>query len=96
MKQRRNHQDVFDHQAQAVCHNHLNGSAHCLECGGPCVIRDATQAALTCIVRGIIAMAEINHSPIPHYLTRILQEHGVNVEAMRVAAKEAAVLPRRA
>jgi hypothetical protein len=81
----------FDHEAKPVLHNHLNGSAHCLECQGRCTITDPTQAALTSIVRELIDTYNYTHQPFPQTVASILGRHGIEVEAMLKAAKEGEV-----
>ena len=71
----------FNHAARAVFHDHMNGSATCVECGGPCRLTDATQAAYTSLVRSICESIEHGQA-IPYQVVKTLARNGVDVSRL--------------
>ena len=51
LKRRPVSEPVFNHHAQGIAHNHMQGSSNCVECAGECKLTDPTQQAYTCLIR---------------------------------------------
>jgi len=73
----------FDHAAIGVAHNHLQGSAHCVECLGPCQLTDPTQSAYTGLIRALLESEVYGHGKMPYQAEWFLKEHGIDVDALR-------------
>jgi len=73
----------FDHKAIGIAHNHMQGSAHCVECGGACQITDPTQTAYTGLIRALFESEVWGNHKIPYQAERFLREHGIDVDAFR-------------
>ncbi len=75
---------TFNHAAIAICHNHIHGSAHCIECAGPCKLLEQTAQALTCIARSLVECAELGEQ-ISWRVKRAFKNHGIDLDAMAKA-----------
>ena len=93
---------VFNHHAQGIAHNHMQGSSNCVECAGPCRLTDPTQAAYTGLIRVLFEVEDhekglwMSGNPgfkIPYRVERFLWDHGIDVERFRKDAKTGIVLP---
>lgn len=83
---------TFDHKAIPVFHDHLEGSAHCIECQGPCRLTDPTQQALTSLVRALFEAEArgFKPDPIPYRIQQWFEGRGIDVNKFREHARAAA------
>ena len=86
-------QPVFNHHAQGIAHNHLQGSSNCVECAGPCRLTDPTQQAYTSLIRVLFEVEDHGGWKIPYRVEKFLWDHGIDVERFRKDAKGGIVLP---
>ena len=96
MNRRKLSQMVFNHHAHGIAHNHMQGSANCVECCGQCQITDPTQQAYTCLIRLLFDLEETDRNywmagklgfRIPYRVEKFLWDHGIDVDKFRADAK---------
>lgn len=71
----------------AVVHDHFDGSAHCVECGGDCMLKGSDFLA-TQLVRHLCEQAAVNDEPLVDYAANILRHAGLDVGAIMRRAVE--------
>ncbi len=71
---------------KAVCHDHFDGSAHCVECKGPCRLI-GTEMAYTALVRAVFDNAAFLGIAPPYSMTRQMEDSGVPVQNLWRRAK---------
>lgn len=64
--------------AGAIVHDHFDGSAHCVECGGDCMLKGSDMLA-TQLVRQVCEQAALNDEPLIEYTANILRHAGLDV-----------------
>ena len=69
-------------------HNHSNGSANCVECGGHCKLQGA-EVVLTGLVRWIFESERLTGSRMAYQVEAQLSKIGVNVDKFRREHTEA-------
>lgn len=67
-------------------HDHFDGSAYCVECGGRCTLTGA-ELLLTQIVRYWIESSVYSHNFLPYMATAALKEAGVDLDKMKHRAE---------
>lgn len=80
----------FDHKAVGIAHNHINGSANCVQCGGPCQITDPTQAAYTGLIRSLLEAEEHGGVKVTYLSEHFLREHGIDLKEWRKSKRPSA------
>lgn len=68
-----------------VVHDHFDGSAHCVECGGHCTLT-GSDMAYTALVRALFEVDAMGY-PLAYYAEAQLTRAGVNVLNFRQRAK---------
>ena len=76
------------YEAPAVCHDHFDGSAHCVECGGPCKLT-GTEMAYTALVRMLFESTEFAKAKWVPGLSQ-LRDSGVPIEKFAERAAKCA------
>ena len=71
----------------AVVHDTMEGTAHCVECGGNCTLTGA-DAAYTALVRAAFEAEAIypNTAKVPYAIIRQFEENGVRIAQFRERA----------
>ena len=80
----------FYHNAVGVAHNHIHGSANCVQCGGPCQITDPTQAAYTGLIRSLMEAEQYGMGRVPYQTEYFLREQGIDLKEWRKAKRPSA------
>lgn len=73
-------------------HDHLDGSAYCVQCGGECKLVGEAMV-LAGLVRTLFE-GERYHGTMPYQAQRFLENMGLNVAGWRKAAREERAVPR--
>lgn len=72
--------DAFTEVETVTIHDHLDGSNHCVECGGPCTLT-GDDLAVTMLVRTVfVHLAFSGYRTVPPAMKQALESLGVNVE----------------
>lgn len=77
---------TLPYDTYAVVHDHFEGSAHCVECGGDCKLT-GTEMAYTALMRWLFD-GEANGSIMSHNALGQIARSGVDIEKFRTRARD--------
>lgn len=72
---------MSNYDEKAVCHDHFDGSAHCVECGGPCRLT-GSEMAYTALVRSVFDCAAFCGQIPPHSMMQQLIRSGIDAKKL--------------